>query len=556
MLTLRVCLGVLVFAGTPALAGELTVPSTISSVIVYPLGASVVRTANVSLPIGATTVLVDDLPPGFDPDSLKVEGKSDNPIAIASVETRSIPAGEVKDPRRVALEDEIQGIQDKIDAADDLIAALEGRKEFLEKLIDATPNGFSKALGEGGDGVAQWAAAATTIGDGLAQVAEAERAARLEQRSLGHDLGERQKALAALPAPADHTAVRIALSADAPTTGTLSIAYRSQEARWLPTYDAQLLTGDKGGKASLAIVRRAEVTQATGEDWTNVALTLSTAETTGGTAAPELDPFLVSLYDPDELRSRSEGAANTASDALAAPPAPKSVQEGDVGRLLDMPAQVIEAAADFGDFRAEYRVPGRVSVETGVGARSLQIATEQVDPALAVRAVPMLSDVAYLQASFTPKAGAPFLAGKVALFRDGTFVGNGAVAFTNPGKEIDLGFGVDDRVHVVRTVLERKTGETGILSKQKTDLRRFKITVENLHSQPMDIVILDRVPYAEDESVTIERIGGGTDPTATDVDDKRGVLGWRYTYAAGESRDILNGYQVSWPADREVVSID
>ena len=555
MLTIRVCLGVLIFAGTPALAGELNVPSTISSVIVYPLGAGVVRTANVTLPLGATTVLIGDLPPGFDPDSLKVEGAADNPIAIASVETRSLPAGDTKDPKRTALEDEIQAIQDKIDAADDSIAALEGRKEFLEKLIDATPNGFSKALGEGGDGVAQWAAAATTIGDGLAAVADAERAARLEQRSLGHDIEERQKALAALPAPADHMAVRIALSTDAPTTGTLSISYRTQAARWLPTYDAQLLTGDKGGKPSLAIVRRAEVTQATGEDWTNVALTLSTAETTGGTAAPELDPFLVSLYDPEELRSRTEAAGNVSSDALAAAPAPKSVAEGDTG-VLDSPAKFIEAAADFGDFRAEYRVPGRVSVETGVGARSLQIATEHVDVALAVRAVPMLSDAAYLQASFTPKAGAPFLAGKVALFRDGTFVGNGAVAFTNPGKPVDLGFGVDDRVHVVRTVLERRTGETGILSTRKTDLRRFKITVDNLHSQPIDIMILDRVPYAEDENVTIERIGGGTDPTATDVDDKRGVLAWRYTYAAGETRDILNGYEVSWPAGQEVVSID
>ena len=60
------------------------------------------------------------------------------------------------------------------------------------------------------------------------------------------------------------------------------------------------------------------------------------------------------------------------------------------------------------------------------------------------------------------------------------------VPFTNPGAEIDLGFGVDDNVKVVRTELERATGEHGILSSRKTDLRRFKITVENLHGRPIE----------------------------------------------------------------------
>ena len=56
--------------------------------------------------------------------------------------------------------------------------------------------------------------------------------------------------------------------------------------------------------------------------------------------------------------------------------------------------------------------------------------------------------------------------------------------------------------------------------------------------------------------MTVARVDDGTAPTATDIDDKRGVLGWTYTYAAGEKRDILNGYEVSWPAGQEVVSLE
>ncbi len=540
------CLGVLMVAAAPAFAGELTVPSTITSVTVYPLGAAVTRTARVDLPIGATTVLIDNLPLELDPASLKVDGAADAPLAIASVETRTVSAAGVEDPKRAALQSEIQMLGDKIAAIDGKMNALAGRRRFLEALIKATPGGFGTALGEGKGNVADWAAAATTIGDGLAAVAEAEQALTIEKRALGQQVADRQSALALLPVPEDHLAVRVALEADAAATGTLTLTYQVASARWAPTYDAQLATGDGGGEPALTLVRRAEVTQATGEDWNDVALTLSTARTTEGTAPPALSPFLVSFYDADAYMRESAGSLQ----ATAPAPAPKAL--ADELDAANVPARVTEAAADFGDFRAEFHVPGAVSVESGAGARSMRITTDQVPVTLAVKAVPLISDAAYLEASFTPPAGAPLLAGKVALFRDGSFVGNGALPFTEAGKSRDLGFGLDDRVHVTRTTLARETGQRGLLSARKTDLRRYRITVENLHTRPIDIVVLDRMPFAEDDSIEVTPVSDATQPTTADVEDQRGVLAWRYTYAAGEKREIVTGYEVSWPADRNV----
>lgn len=547
---------VLLLAIGSAAADDLKLPSKIDAVTVYPLGATVVRTASITLPAGPSIVVLDDLPLELEADSLKVDGSADQVLAIASVETSIVPADENTDPARVAIEDEIEGIDDKLAAIADRIGALEGRKHFLEALIEATPDGFGKALAEGTGNIEQWASAAATIGTGLAAVADEMRAARLEERALNRQRDEREKALAELPEPREHRAVSISLAANAATTGSLSISYRTPSARWLPSYDAHLTTGDAGAEPSLAIVRRAEVTQDTGESWNGVQLTLSTAQTLGGTAAPDLSPYLVSLYDPDEyLRQESATkamappTANVARDAAEETSAAGLVAE-------PRPAQFIEAAANFGDFRGEYKVPGLVSVESGEGARSLQIATEKTTTKLEVRAVPLLSDTPYLQAAFTPAEGAPLLAGRVALFRDGTFVGNGDVPFTSAGKELDLGFGVDDRVHVIRTTLDRQTGEHGIFSGRKTDSRRYKITVDNLHTRPIEITILDREPYAEDEYVSVVRLRDTTEPTVANVDDKRGVLAWTYTYAPGESREIVSGYEVSWPSDQTVVSLD
>ena len=548
MLVHRLTFGVLLVLSAPAAADDFRPASNITSVIVYPQGASVVRTAAVDLPAGASVVIIGDLPLSVEADSLKVEGGASGVLAIGSVETRYVPAGETTDPARQAILDAIRGIEDRIVATEDRIGALDGRRRFLERLIETTPAGFGAALSEGSGAIDQWATAAIAIGDGLAAAAKEMQAARIEQRSLNEDLTKQREALTDLPESRDSMEVRISLSAESAVTGTLNVSYRTPDAYWAPTYDAQLSTGEP----SLTIVRRADVTQATGEDWTEVSMTLSTTRTAGGTAAPVLPPNLISLYDEYEVFAQDSDASFAASRPLPVP-APMG-EGGEVAQGLahQEVAKYIEAAANFGDFRAEYVVPGRVSVDSGEGARSLQIATEQMVARLEVRAVPVLSDAAYLHAAFVPAEGAPLLPGTVSLFRDGTFVGNGDLPMGRAGRELNLGFGVDDKVRIARVVLERETGEHGILSSRKTDTQRLKITVDNLHSQPMEIIVLDRIPYAEDENVTVVRVRDSSEPTTTNVDDQRGVLAWAYTYDPGETREILNGYEVSWPADREV----
>lgn len=551
MFRVSLCLGVLVAAAAPAFAGDLAATSTIASVTVYPSGATVIRRVPVTLPAGATTILLVDLPAGIDTQSLTVDGSGERALAIASVEARDAPADPEGDPLRVALQADLQFIEDRIDALDDRVDALDGRRRFLEQLIKATPDGFAKALADGKASLADWGTAASTIGDGLAAVADATREARVAERALEKERDEKHKALADLGDPEPHTALAIAVSTDAPTNATLTVRYQVAGARWAPAYDAQLVTGDAGGAPKLTLVRRAEVAQASGEDWDGVTLTLSTTRTTAGTSVPTLSPTLVSFRRPIPATAARE------MDLMA--PAPMAKLGDAANEAGTVAAAPVEAVADFGSFRAEYRIPGQVSVESGKGARSVQIATETLAPTLEVRAAPVVSEAGYLQAKATmPEGGAPLLAGRVALFRDGVFVGNGNVAFTSSGDMLDLGFGVDDRVKVTRVALDRQLGEHGLilLGSRKTDARRYKITVANLHDQPMDIVVSDTVPYSEDDKIVVERLKEATQPTEVDVDDQRGVLAWRATYAAGESRDIVNAYSVTWPSGEDVTLLD
>ncbi len=64
-------------------------------------------------------------------------------------------------------------------------------------------------------------------------------------------------------------------------------------------YDVRLETGDNNEVPKLALSRRARVQQATGEDWSAVALTLSTTQPQQGTSAPELYPLVID-FEPEQ----------------------------------------------------------------------------------------------------------------------------------------------------------------------------------------------------------------------------------------------------------------
>ena len=61
--------------------------------------------------------------------------------------------------------------------------------------------------------------------------------------------------------------VRIDLAANAGSRATFRVSYTVRGARWAPLYDARLDSGTRERKPALELIRRAEIVQQTGEDW-------------------------------------------------------------------------------------------------------------------------------------------------------------------------------------------------------------------------------------------------------------------------------------------------
>jgi uncharacterized protein (TIGR02231 family) len=246
-------------------------------------------------------------------------------------------------------------------------------------------------------------------------------------------------------------------------------------------------------------------------------------------------------------------------DGLAAGAVAESFAEAEAPVLAmeaAKPAPVSQTMASVIDqgFQAIYVIAGRQTVKSGEGDKRVLIDAMDFEPVLSMRAVPKVSPVAYLYAKLKLADGVRLLQGQASLFRDGVFVGMADVPAIAGGTEHELGFGADDLIRLKYATLERKTGETGLLTSSTTDDRQFKIEVKNLHKRAVSVRIIDQLPVPENEEIKVEMSETSLKPTISGLDDRRGVVAWDLTLEPDQQSDILFGYRVSWPKDKKVVA--
>ncbi len=541
---------VLIFLKSAALAAEVDVSSAIDTVTVYPDGATVTRTVSVDLPQGDTTLIARDFPPGLDPASLRVEGETIGRVTIGAIDAR--PPRAERPPTWPELEKRWQALKDERAAIDDQIAAEAARKKFAERFASETPFG----IGEKGEArpLSDWRAAFGAIADEIRAANDAIRTLKLKQREIDEELARVHSAMQANPSR--KMEVRIDLAANTASRATFRVSYTIHGARWAPLYDARLDSGTRERKPALELVRRAEITQQTGEDWNDVALSVSTVRTAKGGNGPELKPLIVRYREPAPVReSRPLLQDRISSPAKVSGPASAySEQQNNITvvQAARVRADEQEATVETGGYQAVFRIPGRVTVAGNEGAKSLRISTATIAPDLLVRAVPALDETAYLEAALKNAEEAPLLPGRVALYRDGIFVGRGQVALTPKDETLRLGFGADDKVKVARAVVRKIEGSAGIITSARTDEREFKITVRSGHDRPIRMVVEDQLPQSEVADIQVEMLPLTTPPTERDVRDRRGVLGWSFDAAPGEAKEIKLGWRLRWPGDKIV----
>lgn len=546
---------------TPVFAADIAAQSRIEAVTVFPQGAEVTRIAEAKIAPGEHTLVFEGLPAELSPETLRVEGMGGGKLEIGSVDSKLVfPATVSLDENRKRIEKDIEALSDERAALDQTVADAEYQKSLMQQLATATltdrpKEGETRILdAQGLNGILD------LVGTKLASLGKTALDARTRQREIDRLVEDLNRKLANL-APQEEQRMRVSvhLTAPAETEGTFRLRYRVQSAGWQPVYDARLGEMDKDGKAEIELVRRADVLQSTAESWDNVALTLSTARPVGATQAPDLMPMAIQGFDEGR---HANFTARGQGNGGAEPMPPATLNKGGFSDYSEpaaeaddkVVAQQVQANVQIAGFQALYGIGGKVTVDNTGTAKKVRIATDKISAKLSAQAAPKLDPNTYLTAAFTLDGETPLLPGSVMLYRDGVFMGEGALPMLSPGEEAKLGFGADDLIKVKRIEVKRRTAEEGLITTSNVDERAFDITVKNLHKAAVPVTILDQMPYSTEEKITIDTLSGMTPPTARDFERRRGVLAWTFTIEPQDTKVIKHGYKVSWPRDLKLGS--
>lgn len=525
----------LVLFAAPVQADDLPVTSRVSAVTVYPEGATVTRAATFSAPAGQHELILTDLPRGTTLESVRVALDG---ARLGGVRTREddVP------PRDAEESDALRLARAEVER---LRAALRaGRAEVADIRLEAEAARarlrFLERIGRA-EGLAAQAPAA--LSDMVAMIgretlearraeAGAERRAGAAERALKALMEEldraRQVVKALVPEAQARALLAVGLSAEAAVEGRLSITYTVPQAGWQPLYDLHLARAT----GRVRIERGAFVHQATGENWRDIDLTLSTRRPTQQGAPGELHPWIARLGDPDEIRPmprlRAEGALMERTAPAAAP-------EPDMAR----------PEFDGLSVRYDYRAP--VSVATGADRVRLMLPPVEARAQIEARAVPLLDEAAFLMARVANAEDDVILPTPEARFYlDGRYVGQRFLPFAAAGAEMVLSFGPIEGLVLKRVVRTRSEGERGLITRESERREEVEIGVENLTGEAWPVVVLDRVPVSEQDDLRITWSARPM-PDETDVEGRRGILAWRFDLGAGARRAIRLETRMSWP---------
>ncbi|HEY9329084.1 MAG TPA: mucoidy inhibitor MuiA family protein [Streptomyces sp.] len=356
--------------------------------------------------------------------------------------------------------------------------------------------------------------------------AEQLRTVQARLASLAAELSDVQRALdLSEEEPAElvgHIELTVKTAAAGPVA--LRLSHLTPCALWRPAYRA-VLDGD-----GLTLETDAMVWQRTGEDWSGVRLTLSTARSALATDPPRLDEDRLTLKD------RSAAERRTVEVEL---------REEEIGTLGPTTVVGLPGVDDGGEARV-LRSPAPVSVPGDGAAHRVRLSAFTTPAPSEYACSPELSPLVTQVVRFDNRSGHALLAGPVDLVRGSGFSGRGTLDFTAPGSPVELAFGSCDDYRVVRETQESRdvtglTQRTVVTRTVRLHLSRFSAPGE--HGDRV-VAVRERVPVSEVSAVEVRLHKDACSP-APDAVDAEGIARWDVALPPGGRRTVTLVYALS-----------
>ena len=535
-MSLRPLVPALFFAlpAIPVWADQIDADLQTRHVTVFPMGAAIQWVVDIPASPGSHEVTIPGLPRGM-AENLKVsaEGaqigqilaRSADPALEGAVEPETVTQAR---ERLLTAQDALRNHEAQVNAKRAESASWRQRAEMVRDMMrgDAriTAADLSGSVDQAGGLIATYLeneAKAASEAELLANRSEPlQRAAMLAESDLAR-IVDQTGALDTL---------KINIQTTAPQTQLVLTGF-THSASWVPVYDLAL----DSATGQLIMDRSVSVQQSSGIDWTDVALTLSTAQMASQTQPTDV-PSWMPRAESNDAKSYSRTVDYAATENAFA---------GDA-RMEAAPAPEAQAVAvDYGITLA-YEFPGPVNVSHGSEALRLPLDQKTFETTVLAEAAPRFDTSAYLVAEGINSSGEPILPGATQLRLDGALVGSGSIDSIVPGDDLRVGFGPVVGMTAELRRPEEKEGSSGFISRSNQQTITETLIVRNLTDREWPLRVVDRIPVSRQDELRVDW-SASPDPTETDPDGRLGILYWEEPLPAGETREIKLTTDLRWP---------
>ncbi len=546
-------------------AKGLQLPGKIDSVTVYRGQALVARVVDLPAPGGLQEVIVTDLPVGVVSSSLFAESADGTEVRSVLYRERAVSQDVREEVRK--LDELIRAVQDDQTANSRSLQTLAEQRAYLERLSTFVAPTAQVEMSKGVLNAETLKNLTTYQFEQRSKIADEE----LKLAKAGRDFGEKlvtlQRQRNELTGTSGRTVREAVVFANIPEKGgKLRLRYLVNNATWFPSYN---IRGDAGAK-QVTLEYNASVQQQSGEDWGDVQMTLSTATPSLVAMAPMLEPLEVALAagavppasavgylaNKSQLEQKKLEISNRRNTDNAYN---MTINNGNAsfGNGMGGKGQVAQMDADKGlndiaremqvlEFQAKdwqrrdvkqavqdetvsvtYQLINRTSLPSRQDMQLIQVATMPMAAEFYKLAAPVLSCYVYDQATLTNDGKMVLLAGPVASYLNGQFVGGGQVPTVAVGEAFNVGFGIDSSLRATRELIEKtETVQAG----NKVLNFNYHLAIENFGAKPVTVRLTDRMPTSKDNdiktSIESTSVALSTDATYLQRDRKKGILRW------------------------------
>lgn len=545
---------------------KIDLDSTITEVTVYPSGGQVTRQATAAVDgAGEHALSFVGLPMQLDSASFRATGSGPAGTRILSVESTQEFHDAAPEESLTRLRDEIEQLGRSIQLLDERNGLLAKQEQWLTSLGEQSARSLAWGLARGTAKPSDASGLLAYTDEESQRLATARQELQRQRNETQRTLDARHRELARLSGayhPDRLTAVVRIETAEAGEV-TLNLSYLVYGAGWRPRYDARV----DADSANVSLTQQALVTQNTGEDWQQVALSLSTARPSATVRLPdEPDPWYLDVYQPAPppmpkmARARAPLAFGAAADGFAAQasmamPSAPMMEEPVAYQARDMAL----ATADVEQSGAAqvFHIGGASDVPSDGSPHTLGIGVYDLPCRLEYIAEPVISEGAHLRALPKNTTGTVLLPGEMYVFHAGAagdeYVGATNLELTAQDAELTLYLGIDSNVTIKRELIERDTDKGNIL---QTGIRRvtlgYRVTLANRTRTAQHVILKDRMPVPRHERIKIKPLDFRPQPTSK---TKLEQMTWDMQLAAGEERKIEWRFTIEAPADLNVTNM-